>query len=141
MPKYTAGDTILVDGQKMKLGSWPADDTGPFFATYTDSAGSEVQGTYWAGQVETDGEPVHTSANVSLVQAGDGVERSTLGDIHDALEELNPELEGQLDEAEPDGDVVTDDVNDPAEDNDYATDDTVGSLDSGTSDDPAEVTK
>lgn len=98
MPKYKAGDKVLVNGQLMTLGSWPDSDIGPFFATYTNNEGGEVQGTYWAGQVEVDGEPVHTSSNVQLVEAGSGVE-SIAGDVSAAAAEAAAELARQDAEA------------------------------------------
>lgn len=82
MARYAAGDKVLVDGTLMTLGSWPDDDAGPFHATYHTNQGGEVQGTYWASQVTTEGEPVHTSSTVALVEKGTGVE-SIAGDVSD----------------------------------------------------------
>lgn len=95
MARFKAGDKILVNGILMTLGSWPDDDKGPFHASYTNPQGGMVQGTYWAGQVNLGGKPVHTSDTVDLVEQGDGV-ASTLGDIHEHLAELNAEIEAKL---------------------------------------------
>ena len=72
--KYQAGDVVRINGILHTLGSWPDDDAGPFLAFHEDNKGTTTQTTFWADQVVTDGEPVHTSATVELVEAGNGVE-------------------------------------------------------------------
>lgn len=116
--KYSAGDKVRIDGIVWTVGSWPENDEGPFTAHYINREGGDVYSTMWAGQVnvETDahgnaitvadggvGEPAVTSAQVELVEKGDGV-ASTLGEIHDELAEVDAELEAALqakNEADP----------------------------------------
>ena len=83
-PKFKPGDKVRVNGQQMTIRSWPADNVGPFLATHLNPQGGEVQVTLWAGQVDLDGEPIHTSANVELVESGEPVQ-STAGPV-DALD-------------------------------------------------------
>lgn len=102
--RFSPGDKVNIDGIVWTLGSWPADDDGPFTCSYVNKEGGEVYSTFWAGQVQATeatvaeggaGEPAHTSAQVELVEKGDGVS-STLGDIHDALTEVDAEIEASL---------------------------------------------
>lgn len=103
MPKFEAGDKVNIDGIVWTVGSWPADDEGPFTAHYVNKEGGDVYSTFWAGQVNATeatvaeggaGTPAYTSAQVELVEKGDGV-ASTLGEIHDELAAVDAELEAQ----------------------------------------------
>ena len=90
MAKFKAGDKVRINGIIQTLGSWPDDDAGPFLAFYDDNRGAKVQTTYWASQVDTEGEPVHTSADVEIVEAG-SLPESTAGDIGDLAVDDEPE--------------------------------------------------
>lgn len=108
--QYEPGDKVKIDGIVWTIGSWPADNDGPFTAHYVNREGGDVYSTFWAGQINVEkdsdgnaipvsaggiGEPAQTSAQVELVEKGDGVV-STLGEIHDELAQVNAELEAQL---------------------------------------------
>lgn len=93
---FKKGDKVQVNGQLVTIETAFVDDGQPFYASYVNNDGADVFGTYWPGQI-TVGEPIHTSGTVQLIEAGDGVEHSTLGDIHDALAEVNAEIEAELD--------------------------------------------
>lgn len=107
MPKYKAGDKVMVNNQLMEIRSWPEDDQGYFFAVAKTDKGTEIQGTYWTGDLKDSMQPdpafagvvddtvIHT-ADTALVESGEPLE-STAGDISSVAAEVEAEENGAKD--------------------------------------------
>lgn len=85
MAHFNVGDKVTVNGQSMTIRSWPADDEGPFVAVYQipDGRGgfSECIGTYWTGATNVEVGEDYATPDLTLLEAGDGVEHSTAGEL------------------------------------------------------------